>query len=60
MAKLSAFADEVTDDFRGQVEFLAKEKVGYIEPRFVNKKNLMDLSQKELADTCKLIRDHGL
>jgi sugar phosphate isomerase/epimerase len=60
MAKLSAFADEVTDDFRGQVEFLAKEKVGYIEPRFVNKKNLMDLNQKELADTRKLIRDHGL
>ena len=60
MAKLSAFADEVTEDFRGQVEFLAKEKVGYIEPRFVNKKNLMDLNQKELADTRKLIRDHGL
>jgi len=60
MAKLSAFADEVAEDFRGQVEFLVKEKVGYIEPRFVNKKNLMDLNQKELADTRKLIRDHGL
>jgi sugar phosphate isomerase/epimerase len=60
MAKLSAFADEVTEDFRGQVEFLAKEKVGYIEPRFVNKKNLMDLNQRELADARKLIRDHGL
>jgi sugar phosphate isomerase/epimerase len=60
MAKISAFADEVVDDFRGQVEFLAKEKVGFIEPRFVNKKNLMDLSQKELAEVRKLIRDHGL
>jgi 3-dehydroshikimate dehydratase len=60
MVKLSAFADEVVDDFRGQVEFLAKEKVGYIEPRFVNKKNLMDLNQKELAEVRKLIRDHGL
>lgn len=60
MAKLSAFADEVTEDFRGQVEFLVKEKVGYIEPRFINKKNLMDLSQKELADARKMIRDHGL
>src|SRR5512136_1304611 len=60
MARLSAFADEVVDDFRGQVEFLAKEKVGYIEPRFVNKKNLMDLNQKELAEARKLIRDHGL
>ena len=60
MAKMSAFADEVVDDFRGQVEFLAKEKVGYIEPRFVNKKNLMDLNQTELAEVRKLIRDHGL
>jgi sugar phosphate isomerase/epimerase len=60
MAKMSAFADEVVDDFRGQVEFLAKEKVGYIEPRFVDKKNLMDLNQKELAEVRKLIRDHGL
>jgi 3-dehydroshikimate dehydratase len=60
MARLSAFADEVTDDFRGQVEFLAKEKVGCLEPRFVNKKNLMDLNQKELEETRKLLRDHGL
>jgi len=60
MAKLSAFADEVVDDFRGQVEFLAKEKVGYIEPRFVDKKNLMDLNKQELAEVRQLIRDHGL
>ena len=60
MARLSAFADEVTEDFRGQVEFLVKEKVGYIEPRFVNKKNIMDLNQQELSEARKLIRDHGL
>jgi sugar phosphate isomerase/epimerase len=60
MARLSAFADEVTDDFRGQVEFLAQEKVGYIEPRFINKKNIMDLNPKEMAEARKLIRDHGL
>ena len=60
MAKLSAFADEVVDDFRGQVEYLAKEKVGYIEPRFFSKKNIMDLTQQELNDARKLIRDYGL
>lgn len=60
MAKLSAFADEVTEDFRGQVEFLAKEKVGYIEPRFINRKNIMDLNQSELKEARKMIRDHGL
>jgi sugar phosphate isomerase/epimerase len=60
MARLSAFADEVTDDFRGQVEFLAREKVGYIEPRFINKKNIMDLNPRELAEARKLMRDHDL
>jgi sugar phosphate isomerase/epimerase len=60
MAKLSAFADEVTESFRGQVEFLAKEKVGYIEPRFIDKKNIMDLNKNELAEARSMIRDHGL
>jgi sugar phosphate isomerase/epimerase len=60
MAKLSAFADEVTESFRGQVEFLAKEKVGYIEPRFIDRKNIMDLNKDELNEAKKLIQDHGL
>ncbi|UCD52773.1 MAG: sugar phosphate isomerase/epimerase [Phycisphaerales bacterium] len=60
MAKLSAFADEVTEDFRGQVEFLAQEKVGCIEPRFINKKNIMDLNQGELKEARQMIQDHGL
>ncbi|MHC4494533.1 MAG: sugar phosphate isomerase/epimerase family protein, partial [Planctomycetota bacterium] len=60
MAKLSAFADEVTEDFLAQVEFLAGEKVGHIEPRFVNKKNIMDLTKGELDEARTMIRDHGL
>ncbi|MDI9431347.1 MAG: sugar phosphate isomerase/epimerase family protein [Sedimentisphaerales bacterium] len=60
MAKLSAFADEVTEDFRSQVEFLAKERVGYIEPRFINRKNIMDLNRSELDEARKMIRDRGL
>jgi sugar phosphate isomerase/epimerase len=60
MAKLSAFADEVTTDFLGQVKFLAKEKVGYIELRFINEKNIMDLTQDELNDAKKMIKDYGL
>ncbi|MBN2139123.1 MAG: sugar phosphate isomerase/epimerase [Sedimentisphaerales bacterium] len=60
MAKLSAFADEVTDDFLAQVEYLAKEGVGYIEPRFVGGRNLMDLNRSELHEVKKMIRDHGL
>ncbi len=60
MAKLSAFADEVTESFRGQVEYLAHEGIGYIEPRFVNRRNIMDLSRDELQETRRLIEDHGL
>jgi len=60
MTKLSAFADEVTEDFKAQVDFLAGEKVGYIEPRFINKKNIMDLSKGELDEARKMVRDHGL
>jgi len=60
MAKLSAFADEVTDGFLAQVEYLAKERVGYIEPRFVDGKNLMDLGKSELKEVKKMIQDHGL
>ena len=60
MAKLSAFADEVTEDFLAQVEFLAGEKVGHIEPRFINKKNIMDLTKGELDEARAMIRDHGL
>jgi len=60
MAKLSAFADEVTEEFLGQVEYLASQGVGCIEPRFVNKKNIMDLNKAELDEAKKMIDDRGL
>jgi sugar phosphate isomerase/epimerase len=60
MAKLSAFADEVTDGFLGQVEYLSSEHISYIEPRFINKKNIMDLTKSDLSDTKKMLRDFGL
>jgi len=60
MAKLSAFADEVVDDFLEQVKYLAGERVGYIEPRFINKANIMDLAKDKLNEAKKMIQDHGL
>lgn len=60
MALPSAFADEVTDDFLGQVKYLASENVGYIELRFLNKKNVVDLSKAELTEAGKIIADYGL
>ena len=60
MAKLSAFADEVVDDFSEQVKYLAAERVSYIEPRFINKANIMDLAKDKLNEAKKMIQDHGL
>ncbi|HUT45458.1 MAG TPA: sugar phosphate isomerase/epimerase family protein [Sedimentisphaerales bacterium] len=60
MAKLSAFADEVTDDFLEQVKYLAGEQVDYIEIRFVNQKNVMDLTRDELNDAKKMLQDNGI
>ncbi len=60
MAKLSAFADEVTENFLEQVKYLAGEGVGCIEPRFIDKKNIMDLTKNELNEAKKMIQDHGL
>ncbi len=60
MARLSAFADEVTEDFNEQVKFLVSENIGYIEPRFINKKNIMALSRNELMEARRIIRESGL
>jgi sugar phosphate isomerase/epimerase len=60
MPILSAFADEVTDDFEGQVAFLVSEHIGFIEIRFVNKKNVMDLTQVELREVKRLMDDQGV
>lgn len=60
MAKLSAFADEVTENFLEQVKYIAGERVGYIEPRFINKRNIMDITKDELNEAKKMIQDHGL
>ena len=60
MIKFSAFADEVTDDFKGQVEFLAAQNIRNIEIRFVNQKNIMDLSVSELRETKNLLDSYSI
>jgi sugar phosphate isomerase/epimerase len=57
MANLSAFADEATDDFRDQLLFLKSQRVQYLEIRFVNKKNIIDLNEDELNDAKRMMDD---
>lgn len=61
MIKLSAFADEVSDNFLEQMDFLIAENIKYIEPRFFdNHKNIIDLTSSELKIARKLLTDNGI
>ncbi len=60
MPILSAFADEVTDNFPGQIEYLVREQVKYIELRFLNRKNILDLTAAEQKAAGKILRDHAI
>ncbi len=48
MTKISAFADEISDDLEIQVQNLIANGVGYIELRGVWGKNVLDLSEAEV------------
>lgn len=58
--KFSAFADEVTSDFEDQVKFLVEQNVPAIEIRFVDGKNIMDLSKKELENTRRILKENDI
>ena len=60
MIKLSAFADEVSENFEEQLKFLVNENIKYIELRFLNKKNILDLDEKKVKTAKKLLSDCGI
>ena len=62
MAKmiLSAFADEYCDDFGGQLEFLKREGIDFLEIRGVNGKNISTLSLEEVKECKKMLDENGL
>ena len=49
MAKilLSAFTDEYSRDIDTQIKLARQEKLAYLEPRFINEKNIADLTAQE-------------
>lgn len=57
---LSAFADEYSKDLDTQLAMLAKEGVSYIEPRFVDGKNISSLSLGEIAKIKKKLDACGI
>lgn len=60
MIKISAFADEVSADLAGQIEFLKSQGLKYLEIRFVNGKNITKLNSDELNHTAKLLKDNDI
>ncbi len=60
MPTLSAFADEVMDDFPGQIEYLVREQVKGIELRFLDRKNILDLTVGEQKEARNVLRDHDI
>lgn len=57
---LSAFADEYSNDFGTQLAMLRENSVAYIEPRFIDQKNVADLTPAEANEVRKKLDDSGI
>lgn len=59
MAKilLSAFADEYSKNMDTQIQLCSKQQIPYLEPRFINDKNIADLSAAEAKELQKKLGD---
>ncbi len=60
MPKISAFADEISDDLDIQIQNLLANQVDYIELRGVWGKNVLDLSEAEVREVKRRAADAGL
>ena len=57
---MSAFADEYCDSFAGQVKAMKDFGIGYIEVRFVDKKNVSTLTDSEVYEAKKILDEYGV
>ena len=57
---LSAFADEGADSIDGQIEALKANRVKYIEPRNIDNKGILTLTDDELIEVKKKLDDAGI
>ncbi len=58
--KLSAFADEVSNDFSKQIKFLDERKIPYLEIRNLDGQNVGDLSLEKAKDIQKRLEDKNI
>lgn len=57
---LSAFADEYDRDFETQLKALNSFNIEYIEPRFINEKNISALEKNEVSEVKKMLDFYGI
>ncbi len=60
MTRISAFADEISDDLEIQIQNLLANHVGYIELRGVWGKNVLDLSEAEVREVKRRASGSGI
>lgn len=58
--QLSAFGDEISDDLQEQLRVLRSLKIGYLELRGVWGKNVLHLSDEEVAAVGKMCTEQGI
>lgn len=58
--KLSAFADESSDLFSGQIDALKRNGFGFLEIRNLDGRNVTTLSCQEAREHARVLRDNGL
>lgn len=56
----SAFADEAGTTIEEQIQALSENGIRYIEPRQINKKGILDLSEAELTEIEKKLTNAGI
>ena len=57
---LSAFADEYDRNFEEQLKALNSFEIEYLEPRFINEKNISELERNEVAEVKKMLAYYGI
>src|SRR5580658_7056567 len=59
MIRLSAFADEISQDPVEQVDVLSRHGIKFVEFRAIHGTNVLDLSESQHADYRELLRSRG-
>lgn len=60
MIQLSAFADEISPDFRKQLEVLASESIHFLDLRGAWGVNVLDFSEQQVATIQQMLAEHQI